>query len=407
VADFLLEDDEIHKGRSVSFNASNSFDGDGRVIQYEWDFGDGSEGEITRGPWVNHVFERGGDTTVTLTVVDDLSGIDNIAKDFHVINTPPEAVLEVEPQVVLTGETVFIDGSRSFDTDGLVDDLTFRAIDPDGAVYRLSSGGAETVTFTPDDDGEWTIVLDVTDDDGAITEVTVRILVLNRPPVIALTEETVQLEGSVVLAPETLVMAVDVADPDGTISSVRWVKGEGAELLAEGAMVSLLVGTEEDLSIRVIVADDDGASAHVWLNLTINVAPMAAYDVDLDSVPVLSQAVYPKQMLTFDANNSSDPGGVVRYQWDFGDGFAQEGRTADHAYSAPGVYTVTLKVTDGHGATDEATYVVTVTESPVADDPLVSGTTLIIILVVAAAAVLAVGFMWLRGRGSEEEGPGV
>jgi PKD repeat protein len=54
----------------------------------------------------------------------------------------------------------------------------------------------------------------------------------------------------------------------------------------------------------------------------------------------------------FDGTGSSDPDGtIVSYDWDFGDGSTGTGPQPQHAYAAPGVYDVTLTVTDDAGDT--------------------------------------------------------
>ena len=55
-------------GEKITFNASSSYDPDGKIVKYEWDFGDGSKAE---GKVTTHSYNRPGDYTVTLTVTDD------------------------------------------------------------------------------------------------------------------------------------------------------------------------------------------------------------------------------------------------------------------------------------------------------------------------------------------------
>ena len=66
-------------------------------------------------------------------------------------------------------------------------------------------------------------------------------------------------------------------------------------------------------------------------------------------------------MVTF-TSTSFDPDGdaIVQHVWNFGDGFTALGSTAFHAYAAPGVYTVTLTVTDSRGLSSSTSRQITV-----------------------------------------------
>jgi PKD repeat protein len=55
-------------GTWVDFNASGSYDSDGSVVSYYWDFGDGTTGS---GVTTSHVYPYEGTFTVTLTVTDN------------------------------------------------------------------------------------------------------------------------------------------------------------------------------------------------------------------------------------------------------------------------------------------------------------------------------------------------
>lgn len=63
----------IEQPLTVIFNASASFDLDGSIVQYNWDFGDG---ELASGQIVSHVYTSTGSYMVELTVTDD-DGSDN------------------------------------------------------------------------------------------------------------------------------------------------------------------------------------------------------------------------------------------------------------------------------------------------------------------------------------------
>lgn len=58
----------------------------------------------------------------------------------------------------------------------------------------------------------------------------------------------------------------------------------------------------------------------------------------------------------FDATDSFDSDGtIVDYQWTFGDGFTGSGMQTAHSYAVPGIYEVTLLVTDNEGLIGETT----------------------------------------------------
>lgn len=52
---------------AISFDASDSFDVDGEIVEYTWDFGDGNQ---ATGKTVNHEYDTRGLYTITLTVTD-------------------------------------------------------------------------------------------------------------------------------------------------------------------------------------------------------------------------------------------------------------------------------------------------------------------------------------------------
>ncbi len=79
-----------------------------------------------------------------------------------------------------------------------------------------------------------------------------------------------------------------------------------------------------------------------------------------DTYPDSTSGVSPLTV-TFDGSGSYDPDGeIVSYDWDFGDATTDYGMTVSHTFDDPGVYTVTLTVTDDQGATGSNTIQITV-----------------------------------------------
>jgi serine protease len=65
---FSSSSDTVEKGEEVRFDASGSSDPDGSVVEYRWDFGDGT---TATGQQVSHTYDEVGSYTVSLGVVDD------------------------------------------------------------------------------------------------------------------------------------------------------------------------------------------------------------------------------------------------------------------------------------------------------------------------------------------------
>ncbi|KYK27611.1 hypothetical protein AYK20_02465 [Thermoplasmatales archaeon SG8-52-1] len=86
----------------VTFDASSSFDADGEIISYEWDYGDGAVDEGIYG-W--HQYCEEGIYNVTLIVTDNDGFIDNLTKSIEVFifNIPPPVTLIDGPKSGIPG----------------------------------------------------------------------------------------------------------------------------------------------------------------------------------------------------------------------------------------------------------------------------------------------------------------
>lgn len=70
----------------LTFDASDSEDPDGEIVQYLWDFGDGTTGE---GMIITHAYTLSGwQPMVTLTVVDDDGGSNSSSRQVNVVGCP-------------------------------------------------------------------------------------------------------------------------------------------------------------------------------------------------------------------------------------------------------------------------------------------------------------------------------
>ena len=112
----------------------------------------------------------------------------------------------------------------------------------------------------------------------------------------------------------------------------------------------------------------DTPRVDLWLNSgtpDLNIPPVA------DIVTNITTGLVPLTV-DFDGRGSSDDGGIVSYEWDFGDGGSGSGDQVTYTYTSPGDFTAQLTVTDNLGASSTATVDITVT-SPDIDPPVISG----------------------------------
>ncbi len=102
----------------------------------------------------------------------------------------------------------------------------------------------------------------------------------------------------------------------------------------------------------------DGSS---WRTETVESAGLVGWytSIALDSASHAHISYF--DLYNKDLKYAKEIGDIVSYEWDFGDGTPHgTGVNPTHIYNSPGVYTVTLKVTDNDGASDTDTCIVTI-----------------------------------------------
>jgi hypothetical protein len=78
--DFTFNPTQPRPGQDVAFDASRSFDADGFIVSYKWDFGDGATKTNTTSIGETHDYLGGGTYFVTLTVTDNSNQQQSITK---------------------------------------------------------------------------------------------------------------------------------------------------------------------------------------------------------------------------------------------------------------------------------------------------------------------------------------
>ncbi|MCM8780109.1 MAG: PKD domain-containing protein, partial [Candidatus Omnitrophica bacterium] len=84
----VLEKQTLDECKTFIFDGTKSYDPDGKIVSYAWDFGDGKRAS---GEQVTHTYARTGKYTVTLTVTDD-SGLEcnkaTVTEELEVAGAP-------------------------------------------------------------------------------------------------------------------------------------------------------------------------------------------------------------------------------------------------------------------------------------------------------------------------------
>ena len=152
-----------NEGELILFDASSSYDPDGNIVLYEWDWdNDAVYDESTISATVTHIWINDGSEIITLRVTDNDGDTDTDTTTVTINNMVPVADAN-GPYTGDEGSTIILDGSSSYEPSAGTLVSWEWDLDNDGE-YDDASG--ETVSSSWNDDGVYTIGLKVTDDDS-------------------------------------------------------------------------------------------------------------------------------------------------------------------------------------------------------------------------------------------------
>jgi len=90
VAEFFFSPDRAHSVENITFNAVSSFDPNGKIVSYLWDFGDGSKGTDEQ---TVHSYKNAGDYAVKLKVTDNDGNETSSSRFVTIIQDSPKKVI--------------------------------------------------------------------------------------------------------------------------------------------------------------------------------------------------------------------------------------------------------------------------------------------------------------------------
>ncbi len=250
----LNEDDSVELEATGYDTAS-----DQELLEYRWDLGDGTVLDWTDQSLVEHTYRSKGTYVIVLTVRDDDGAEHTAQMPVKVVNLPPV------PEAVQSAGTVFEDETVTFDAIGTTDTPS----DLGSLTYQWTTGSqvstGKQATFSWDQSGSHNVVLLVTDDDGAMAELYLVVVVKNRSPEgLASADRT---EAKVGEEFTFSVVGLDDSASDIEYLAITWVFGDGN--LASGTVVTHSFEEKGVYTVTLSIRDDDGAEAESFITVIV------------------------------------------------------------------------------------------------------------------------------------------
>lgn len=285
---------------SLVFNASNSFDIDGNISEYFFDFGDGNNSGWVPSPIITHSYSTVGVYNISL-IVKDSKGLvcDNKMTISVVVHRRP--IIEHVDNLIGIEDQLFEFSVNASDPDG--DNITF--YDNTDLFDINSTTGLISFIPTNEDVGVYNITIIVIDARGAESYVNFTLTVqnVNDKPTIDTYYPTV--ENPVINETENITFSIIASDIDtGDILSYKWyVNGT---LKGTTTLYNFTSDYESSgiYNVTVIVSDTELTVSHTWVLTVLNKNRLPNIII---SSPENNSVFFTSDSIQFDCSNSFDP----------------------------------------------------------------------------------------------------
>ena len=334
-AGFTWAPEPQEEGSPIQFTDTSTSSPD-TIVTWDWDF-DGLGTSTGQNP--AFTFIDNGLHVVTMVVTDEDGSTATISHTVTVSDLAPTAGFSWTPEPQDEGSAIqFTDDSTSYPD-------TIVSWDWDFAGLGTSAEQHPSFTFT--DNGEYTVTLTVTDDDGSTATIAHTVTVLDLAPTagFAWTPEP-QDEGSLVQFTDT-----SASYPD-TIVSWQWdFAGLGTSNAQEP---SFAFADDGNYAISLTVTDEDGSKDTVSQTVTVS---------DLSPTAAFGWSPEPQDegaSVQFTDESTSYPDAIISWAWDFDGLGTSTSPDPSFTFTDNGLHTVTLAVTDEDGSVSAISHTVTV-----------------------------------------------
>jgi len=268
---------------TVSFSAVLSYDEDGEIESWAWDFGDGTDGT---GRTVEHRFDAAGTRDIVLTVTDDQGGSARAQKTLYVL--PPEppgpvARFTASPTSGTSPLTVQFDASTSTYSEGTISSYEWAFGDG-----RLGYGDRTSNTYISAGAQTYTVTLTVRASDGKTATATaiVSVTVPGATPTAGAPSARFTVDRTIGIAPLQVHLdpVASEAAEGRTLILYTWSFGDGSALSDIGPTIQEHVYTTNTtstiFSATLLVLDNQAGSDQITKTIkAYNHRPVAGFEI--------------------------------------------------------------------------------------------------------------------------------
>jgi len=248
IADFSFNPLYPETNQITTFNASSSYDPDGYITSYAWDFGDGTPVVVESDPITTHTYTNYGDFTVKLTVTDNSSLTDEKTSPLHV-SQHPIASFTFSPPDPLIHEIVTFNASTSTPDGGTL--VSYKWNFGDG---NITTENDPIITHVYATYGTYTVTLNVTDSEGK-WDTHSEIITVEKAPIADFWWSPYYPQRD-----ESITFDASASTPDGgVIISYAWDFGDGTPIVVESDPIAAhTYSITGDYTVTLNVTDSEG-----------------------------------------------------------------------------------------------------------------------------------------------------
>lgn len=299
------------------------------TLSYVWNFGDGNTSTNIN---PTHTYAGPGTYTVTLAVASNNGCVDTATLSI-VVNPRPTASFTASATTICLGDTI---------------DFTSTGTTGAGVITGWDFGDGnqaliEDTSYVYTTTGTFKVTLLVADPLSGCFDTTSVLITVNEEPTAAFTFSDVCDGTAVNFTNQSTI-------PVGTLSHL-WNFGDGNT--STNINPSHTYGAPGTYSVLLTVTSNNGCEDTLTQQVTVFPEPTASFTLNSETAC--------DRDTVFLTNTSVTVGSDIEYTWNFGDGNTSNDVSPTYVYGGPGIYTITLTVTDTiTGCTDVANDTVTI-----------------------------------------------